>query len=139
MSAADRSIAWALANRFHAGQMYGNAPYVSHLKAVASSVSASFPDERLEVIAILHDILEDTDCPAAVLAALFEDNVVDAVHALTKGKEEARSDYIARVKANPLAWPVKRHDALCNLTESLRRGDQKRVRKYSQLLIDLSE
>lgn len=135
----DSAIAWALANRFHAGQQYGKEPYTYHLKLVHQSVAHCNHDERLEIIAILHDILEDTDCPPTVLAALFEDNVVDAVHALTKGKEEARSDYIARVKANPLALIVKRHDALCNLTESLRRGDQKRVRKYSQLLIDLSE
>lgn len=135
----DHAIAWALANRFHAGQKYGNEDYTYHLKAVQCSVGAVYFDERLQDVAILHDILEDTDCPASVLTALFEDNVVDAIHALTKGREEPRSDYIAKVKANPLALIVKRHDALCNLTESLKRGDQKRVRKYSQLLIDLAE
>lgn len=135
---AEINVAWALADKFHAGQKYGNVPYIAHLKAVAVSVSAAHSDERLEIIAILHDILEDTACPPAVLSALFEDNVVDAVHALTKAPHEPRSDYLARVKANPLALVVKRHDALCNLTESLRRGDMKRVVKYADVLKELA-
>lgn len=136
----DNSIAWALADKYHAGQKYGNSPYLVHLKAVAVSVSSAHAtDERLEIIAVLHDILEDTKCPPEVLTALFEDKVTDAVWVLTKTPGEAQSDYLERVKANPLALIVKRHDALCNLTESLRRGDMKRVVKYADVLKELCQ
>lgn len=136
----DRSMAIALAYKYHAGQMYGLSPYTDHLFAVETSVCNAHPtDERLAIIAILHDILEDTSCPAILLNELFEDKVVDAVHALTKASQESRSDYLARVKANPMALIVKRHDALCNLTESMKRGDLKRVAKYSQVLKELCE
>lgn len=140
MSHHSLGIATALADKFHAGQTYGTMSYMVHLNAVACSVrAANSNDERLEVVAILHDILEDTACPPEVLTALFEDKIVDAVWALTKGKDEARSDYLARVKANPLALIVKRHDALCNLTESMKRGDMKRVVKYSEVLKELCQ
>jgi (p)ppGpp synthase/HD superfamily hydrolase len=133
-------LAIELAEKFHAGQTYGVMAYTAHLQAVRSSVTVASPnDERLEVIAILHDILEDTTCPPEVLTALFEDKIVDAVWALTKGKEEPRSDYLQRVKGNPLALIVKRHDALCNLTESLKRGDMKRVAKYADVLKELCQ
>lgn len=133
---AEEQIAWALAMRYHAGQLYGKHPYIKHLQDVVNSLAGQ-ADDRLVLIAILHDILEDTSCPPEVLTALFEDKVVDAVWALTKGKEEARSDYLARVKGNPLALVVKRHDSLCNLTESMKRGDMKRVAKYADVLKEL--
>ena len=131
----DCQIAWALAYKYHAGQKYGKQDYTAHLSDVQDSVSRALPnDERLETIAILHDILEDTKCPPSVLTALFEDKITDAVWVLTKAPGEATSDYLDRVKTNPLALIVKRHDALCNLTESMKRGDFKRVAKYADVL-----
>lgn len=132
------NMAWGLAIKFHAGQLYGKAPYTKHLQDVVNSLESTH-DERLIIIGILHDILEDTSCPPEVLTTLFEDKVVDAVWALTKGKDEARSAYLARVKANPLALVVKRHDALCNLTESMKRGDMRRVSKYADVLKELCQ
>lgn len=134
-------LAIELAEKFHAGQTYGVMDYTAHhLQAVRTSVVSANPnDERLEVIAILHDILEDTKCPPSVLTALFEDKITDAVWVLTKAPGEATSDYLARVKGNPLALIVKRHDALCNLTESLKRGDMKRVAKYADVLKELCQ
>lgn len=129
------SIAWALAQKFHAGQFYGSDPYTRHLGDVMSAVQEAFPnDERLEVVAVLHDILEDTACPESVLRALFEDNIVDAVVAFTRKPGESKESYAARVKANPMAVKVKKMDSFCNLRESLMRGDMRRVIKYSEFL-----
>jgi len=136
-SVTDLKIAQALAEKFHAGQGYGPYPYTYHLEMVRESVEAASPDERLQVVAVLHDILEDTKCSTAALHALFEDNIVDAVVALTKEPGMTKDEYITRVLANPMATAVKIHDTLANLTESVNRGDKKRVKKYSEQMARL--
>jgi (p)ppGpp synthase/HD superfamily hydrolase len=130
----DYDLALGIAERFHAGQKYGEHPYTTHLLAVADSVSSQ-PDERLQVIAILHDVLEDTSCTKEILFGLFEDNIVNAVIALSKVDGEEYEDYITRVRKNALATTVKIHDTLCNLKESVARNDKKRITKYSNQLI----
>jgi (p)ppGpp synthase/HD superfamily hydrolase len=103
---------------------------------VAIKVKRAFPgDERLEVIAWLHDILEDTVCTYEMLLALFGDEVADAVKAMTKREDESRDDYIfLRVKPHPLARKVKLCDAFCNLHESLMRNDERRIKRYGETL-----
>lgn len=136
----DFDLAKAIATKFHKGQMYGKQPYMYHLEMVAESLMKE-PDDRLPIIGILHDIIEDTTCDGDILNSLFEDNVVDAVVALTKGWvwNESYEDYIIRVRKNPLALIVKMHDTLCNLEESLVRRDMKRVIKYSAQMKLLAE
>ena len=134
----DYELAHMVAQKFHAGQKYGKDSYMVHLEAVANSLKSQ-ADDRLPVIGILHDILEDTSCSQDVLFSLFEDNVVKAVVALTKVEGEAYDHYISRVKANQLAKTVKMHDTLCNLSESLKRLDMKRVIKYSKQMQLLGE
>lgn len=135
----DLALAKLIATKFHAGQKYGKEDYVYHLEAVAAVIRETDPnDERLEVIAWLHDIDEDTECTVEILAALFDEDIVKAVVALTHASDEPRSDYLARVKAHPLALKVKRADSFCNLRESLVRGDLKRVKKYGNQLAELA-
>lgn len=129
-----------LADKFHKGQMYGPHPYVYHLEMVASSVAiANKNDERLQVIAWGHDLIEDTECTRDVLNALFDDDVVTAIWVLTKDVGVSYENYLKDVIANPLAREVKKHDAFCNLQESLYRGDMKRVKKYAGILQRLAE
>ena len=91
-------------------------------------------DDRLPVIGLLHDILEDTAMTEAVLRSLFDKDIVNAVVALTKVADEPYEAYIERVRGNALALKVKMHDSLCNLKESMVRGDKKRILKYSKQL-----
>ena len=132
-------LASNLIEKFHAGQKYGDGPYTDHLYQVYNSVCIGSTDERLQVVALLHDILEDTDCTEALLRQLFEDNIVDAVVALTKQEGELRGDYLVRVKKNAMARIVKMHDTTCNLKESLSRMDKKRIAKYADQLRFLVE
>ena len=124
-------IARALAAKYHAGQMYGTEPYTVHLEQVAESVRRVSSDERLVIVAYLHDILEDTMCPSSVIADLFEDNVYRAVCDITRQEGEAKEIYLDRVKANHMAKTVKVHDSLCNLKASIARLDPKRIKKYA--------
>lgn len=134
----DLELAKHIATKFHKGQMYDTHPYTYHLELVAESLKKE-TDSRLPIIGMLHDILEDTACTEELLHGLFEDNVVEAVVAISKIEGESYEDYIVRVKKNPLALIVKMHDSLCNLSESLSRRDMKRVRKYSKQIQILAE
>lgn len=131
----ERSSDWLfaklLATKYHAGQTYDDLPYVEeHLAKVVASVEAGTTDIRLPIVAWLHDILEDTACTEEILRALFEDNIVDAVVAITKKPMETRDDYLFRCRANPLARVVKTHDSACNLLANVGRGDAKRIARY---------
>ena len=134
----DLALARIIASKFHIGQTYGKNDYMFHLDQVVKSLQWE-TDERLQVIAMLHDILEDTTCTKEVLYGLFEDNVVEAIIAISKVDGESYQNYIKRVKSNMLAKTVKMHDTLCNLTESLHRKDMKRVIKYSRQMEMLAQ
>lgn len=135
----DVVIAKALATKFHAGQTYGNLPYTDHLQQVAYSVETGTTDDRMIVVAYLHDILEDTECTADALSALFEDNIVHAVVAITRTKGESKEAYLTKVKGNHMARIVKIHDSLCNLRASVMRFDAKRIKKYTDQIAYLAE
>lgn len=135
----DIQLAWSLVDKFHAGQLYGKKPYRSHLEEVHDSVAEGTTDDRLGVVSILHDILEDTTCTESTLRWLFEDNVVDAVVAITKKPLQTQADYLAQVKGNQMARRVKMHDSFCNMRASLMRFDAKRVKKYAAVIAYLVE
>lgn len=138
MKANSINLASFLALQFHAGQTYGIHNYSYHLTAVVDSVNReNSTDDRLTIIAWLHDILEDTLCKEDTLRNLFDNDIVDAVVALTRNSDESKSDYITRVKKNELARFVKKHDTMCNLTESFYRGDNRRIKKYTAQLSEL--
>lgn len=139
MNVSPLALAKHIAAKFHEGQMYGEHPYFTHLVAVAENVKRMNPnDERLEVVAYLHDILEDTDCTETILAALFDSDVVSAVVALTKTEDMTREYYLIEVARHSLALQVKMADTFCNLRESLYRGDVKRIKKYGEQMAVLA-
>jgi hypothetical protein len=108
-------------------------PQRSHLSVYVPSPKSVSNQDRMK------EILEDTDCKEETLCQLFEDNVVNAVKAMTKIDGEPYEFYIDRVKKNELARTVKMHDTLCNLQESLVRRDMRRVMKYSKQMQYLAE
>ncbi len=88
----------------HDGQTdKAGAPYIFHPIRVAST----FSDEILQVIAVLHDIVEDTEITLADLDARFPRSVVNAIEALTRRDEETYKEFIDRVARNPNARLVK--------------------------------
>lgn len=48
----------AFAEKYHAGQMYGDMPYISHVEEVVALVSR-YPED-VRIIAWLHDVIEDS-------------------------------------------------------------------------------
>lgn len=93
----------------HAEQVdKGGLPYILHPLAVMLSVPADDVDGR--IVAVLHDVVEDTNTTLEDLARWLPERLVDAVDAMSKRKGEANRAYWARCKANPIAARVKVHD-----------------------------
>jgi len=135
----DLELARAIATKAHGAQKYGDLPYYTHLDSVEEQCRVMYDDDRTFVIAQLHDILEDTAVTPATLHTFFDDDVVEAVVAMTKLENEDRKVYLTRCKSNQLARKVKIADTFCNLRQSLERGDMKRVNRYGSQLSFLAE
>lgn len=104
----------AFATVAHAGQEdKSGLPYILHPLAVMQAVHTI--DQK--VVAVLHDVVEDTDIgPAELVDAGFSDTVIGAVLAISKRDNEVYGDYLKRVKANPLALHVKMSDIEHNMS-----------------------
>ena len=86
-------------------------PYILHPMRVAASLHTL--EEK--VVALLHDVLEDTDTTAdELLACGVTPEQIEALLLLTHEKEEPYLTYLARAKENPLALAVKLADLADN-------------------------
>lgn len=103
----------------HAGQTdKAGAPYISHPLRVALGFIRAGDEERA-IIAVLHDVIEDSDLTAGDLRREgFSQAIVDAVEALTRPDGEPYRDFILRAAANELARPVKIADLKDNLNRT---------------------
>lgn len=111
LEAADR-----LAERLHEGQVdKAGEPYIEHPRGVARLTALFGGTLHQQLAALLHDVVEDTDCTLDDLRALgTPEPVVDMIDALTRRPDEPHDDYLARVLANPDAVLVKRADLASN-------------------------
>jgi (p)ppGpp synthase/HD superfamily hydrolase len=90
-------------------------PYIAHPIRVALGFIRS-GDESRAIIAVLHDVIEDSDVTAAdLLSEGFSNAIVEAVEALSRHEGESYDAFIERAASNPLAKPVKIADLLDNM------------------------
>ena len=120
----------------HGDQMYGDKPYLYHLSQVENNVIRVLGvDAYLErIVAVLHDVIEDTAVMFPEIVERFGREVANAVWALTKVKHEDYYCYIERVRANPVALIVKKCDTMANLTQSFSEQRHKGIIKYTTQL-----
>ena len=79
-----------------------------------------------KIVALLHDIIEDTDVTIPDLKNLkFSKEVVEAVDVISKKKEQEYFSYLKSIKDNSIAKKVKIEDLKHN-------SDLKRLRSISQ-------
>ncbi len=86
-------------------------PYILHPFTVAMSM----PDEITTTIALLHDVVEDTDTTFDSLSEQFPDTVIEALRLLTHDKDVSYEDYIKLIATNKFAKIVKMADLRHNL------------------------
>ena len=81
-------------------------PYVFHPFHLAEQMD----DEYTTCIALLHDVVEDTDTTLEQLSLLFPKEIINAVALLTHDDAVPYLDYIKAIKKDPLALKVKLAD-----------------------------
>lgn len=134
------NIALSIAKKAHAGQVdKAGIDYIQHPLYVASQVKT----EQEKAVALLHDVLEDSDITAADLLAYgLPNEVVTAVQTLTKKKGQSYQDYLEKVKSNNLARVVKladlKHNSDLSRLKSVSDTDRERVKKYKNAIRYLS-
>jgi len=80
-------------------------PYITHPASVAMIlIRAGFTDDCLLAAALLHDVVEDTDCTLDELADKFPSVVVEYVAALSEHKLDERGE--------KRAWKVRKEEHL---------------------------
>ena len=125
----------AMARRGHEGQFRrdGITPYITHPEAVAKSLEGSHP--FVIAAAWLHDVLEDTHLKVVHLHnANIPWEVIDAVEALTKKRDQSYEDYLRQVLQNDIAVKVKIADIGHNLSD---KPTTKQAEKYAKALLVL--
>ena len=118
-----RLLAHDLAIERHAGQLYGNQPYVVHLEAVFRAAMVFLNDEDTEVAAFLHDTLEDTETSRDELASRFGPVVADMVWAVTgvgKNRRERWASKVPKILGTPKALGLFLCDRYANAAHSRR-------------------
>ena len=110
-------------------------PYVFHPFHVAEQMHT----EETVVVALLHDVVEDTDYTIDDLRTMgFPEAITDALALMAHAKGEPYMEYVERLKDNPIARTVKLVDLLHN--SDLSRLDvvddaaRKRAEKYKKAI-----
>ncbi len=82
-------------------------PYVFHPFHLAEQMET----ENTTIVALLHDVIEDTDYTIDDLKSMgFDKAVTDAVALMTHSDDVEYMDYVAAIKNNPIAKAVKLAD-----------------------------
>ncbi|WP_196894220.1 HD domain-containing protein [Aureivirga marina] len=128
----------------HANQKVpgSEANYVVHLSNVAMEILVAYNEEaNFDIdfavqLAILHDVLEDTDTTLLELEKHFGEKVSEGILALTKSKElkskqEQISDSLSRINLlEKEVGLVKLADRITNLQEPPNHWDKERIKTY---------
>jgi (p)ppGpp synthase/HD superfamily hydrolase len=130
-----------LATEAHAGQVdKAGQAYIGHVGRVAARVRG---DDDAEVVAWLHDVVED--CPGfAAQVQHFPAAIQHAVQLLSRNGTDDATRYYARIAADPLALKVKLADIADNADEhrlaALDAATAERLRgKYQHALAQLGQ
>lgn len=136
----DVSSAREMAVRVHGAQKYGDQPYVTHLDDVAELCRAH--GETVQIIAYLHDALEDTALNTEAIEGAYGTQVRACVEAVTdapgpnrKAKKAATYGRLGLIDARSdeaLALIVKAADRLANVRACVRNGNDRLLGMYRE-------
>lgn len=125
-------LALGIAKRAHMEQLdKAGKEYINH----PIFISKQFDTETEKAVALLHDVVEDSDITFSdLLNKGIPKEVVEAVSLLTKEEGQSYQEYLERVKANGLATKVKladlKHNSDLSRISNPSEKDIRRLEKY---------
>lgn len=134
MSNLSKAIAIA-SNSFEDKFDKGGKPYILHCLWVMNKVRHL--GEKYMIVAILHDLIEDTNWQLFELRELgFSEEITCAINAITKRNSEDYLIYLHRVKLNEIATQVKirdlEHNSKLKRLKGVTQKDINRTIKYQK-------
>ena len=110
-------------------------PYVFHPFHLAEQMT----DEKTTVVALLHDLIEDTEYTLEDLRNLgFDNEIIEAIGLMTHEDGVLYMDYVAEIKENPIAKAVKladlRHNSDMTRFDVITPYDEVRAEKYRKAI-----
>lgn len=110
-------------------------PYVLHPLHVAEEME----DETRTIVALLHDVVEDSDITFEKLLELgFSNTVIESLKLLTHDDNIDYFDYIQKIGTNPISMSVKladlRHNSDLSRLDKITNEDILRVEKYKKCI-----
>ncbi|MEO0591017.1 MAG: GTP pyrophosphokinase [Pseudomonadota bacterium] len=114
----------------------GGQPYILH----PLRLMMAMPDDAHKTVAVLHDVVEDSDWTFEALADEgFTPEIIAALQSVTRtNRYEPYMDFAARAKADPIGRVVKIADITDNLDVTrigeLSDKDLERINKYKRAL-----
>lgn len=115
-------------------------PYVFHPFHLAEQMTT----EETIIVALLHDVIEDTDYTIEDLIKMgFDNNVTTAISLMTHSPQVDYMEYVGIIKNNPIARKVKiadlKHNSDLSRLDSVDEKELKRREKYLNALAFLEE
>lgn len=97
-----------IAAKAHAGTTdRQGTPYILHSLSVMNHVEGL----DAKIVAVLHDVVEDTDVNLDRLRGEgFTEEIIEAVRLMTRGEDQSYADYVVALSDNELAKRVKLAD-----------------------------
>lgn len=132
-----------LAGKLHYDQFdKGGRPYVLHVLKVMHYLKSD--DDELNSIAVMHDLVEDTEITFEALSIMgFSGRVIDGVRRLTKQRGQTHEEYLRDVLMSYDACRVKlcdlRHNTDIRRLKGIREKDFTRMQKYHKMHMQIGE
>ena len=106
-------------------------PYVYHPFHIAEQMK----DEDTTIVALLHDVVEDTDITVEDVRKMgFSEDVCEALSLMTHDENVPYMEYVKKLKKNPIAKAVKladlKHNSDLTRLDAVDEKTLKRVGKY---------
>ena len=120
----------------HRRQLYGNLPFIEHIREVydnvvkmKDSILSSFPEKVYEdslIVSNLHDTVENNVATLGEIRSIFGDEIVEAVDLISKKEGQSYFEYLERMNHSigrfnpPLAMLVKLADLHANMSNTIK-------------------
>lgn len=110
-------------------------PYVFHPFHLAEQMA----DENTTIVALLHDVIEDTEYTLDDLRKFgFAEDVLSAISLMTHADDVPYMEYVVKIKTNPIAKAVKladlKHNSDMSRLDQITQTDEERAKKYKQAI-----